>query len=870
MINLGKILWKRCSQLLLRPKRLAIFEACLIGLVSGMAAVVLGQSVGWLGGWRQHASDLLPAYYILPLFGLVGGFLAGWLVERLAPAAAGSGMSEVKAVLAQVPMPLNLRIALVKLISATLVLATGIPLGREGPTVQIGAALANQFSRWFPTSPDHRRQLIAAGAGAGLAAAFNAPIAGVLFVVEELLQDVSGITLGTAILSSFIAAVVARIWGSHSLDLDLNLVTPNTSFFAPEIPFYLLLGILGGLGGVLFNRGILASINFYRRFLKVSLPWRIGLAGLVTGFALVALPPVFRDNAGLREVLLAGDANWQLVALVFCIQCLLIIFTYGSGAPAGLLVPTLALGAALGYLIGIWEHHWLGLSLATTYARVGMGAFFCGVARVPITAVIIVFEMTTDFNLVLPLMIVSVTAYLVAEVLETGSLYDKLLEFKGIHLAKDAHSQGPWTELTAADAMQRRVETLSSRMKLDEALQAFSQSSHRGFPVLEDGRLVGILTQKDVANLSQGGLSSNLYGERTVAEAMTPEPVTTHPQDTLAHVLHLLNHYNLSSLPVVEGRRLVGIITRSDIIRVEAAYINAQEDLPGPKAEPSQVIYRIRAPETGQGRLLVPLSNPKTAGILLAMAVAIARDRHYEIECLHVIVVPRHQSLAEAHVSMRVGQRLMRQAMRLGQAWDIPVHTQIRVAHDLSEAILQTIKERHINLVLMGWKGSTTTPGRVFSRVVDAVIRQAACEVVLVKLKEQNHFDHWLVPMAGGPNSQEAIALLPALTSLSKTPKVNLCQVFDPDETTPDITSLQKAAHYLEQNFDGLVTTTPIRANSIPEAVLEYAQQNDSDVIILGASREGLLQQVVHGNIPATISRNSQQTVIMVRAAFTI
>ncbi|WP_315787679.1 chloride channel protein [Fischerella sp. JS2] len=865
MIRLGHILWKRLSRMVLRPKRLAIFEACLIGLVSGLAAALLGQSVGWLGGWRQRASDLFPVYYALPLIGLVGGFLAGWLVEKIAPAAAGSGMSEVKAVLAKVPMPLNLRIALVKLVSATLVLASGIPLGREGPTVQIGAALANQFSRWFPTSPDHRRQLIAAGAGAGLAAAFNAPIAGVLFVVEELLQDVSGITLGTAILASFIAAVVARIWGTHSLDLDLNLVTPNTSFFAPEIPFYLLLGILAGLGGVLFNRGILASLSFYRRFLNISLPWRIGLAGLVTGIALVALPTVFRDNAGLRELLLAGDANWQLVILVFCIQFLLIIFTYGSGAPAGLLVPTLALGAALGYLIGIWEHQWLGLSLATTYARVGMGAFFCGVARVPITAVIIVFEMTTDFNLVLPLMIVSVTAYLVAEVLETGSLYDKLLEFKGIHLGKEADSQGPWTELTAADVMQPRVETLSSRMRLDEALQAFSQSSHRGFPVLEEGRLVGILTQKDVANFSQKGLS----GDRTVAEAMTPEPVTTHPKDTLAHVLHLLNHYNLSSLPVVEGRRLVGIITRSDIIRVEAAYINAQEDLPGPKAEPSQIIYRIRASETGQGRLLVPLSNPKTAGILLAMAVAIARDRHYEIECLHVIVVPRHQSLAEAHVSMRVGQRLLRQAMRLGQAWDVPVHTQIRVAHDLSEAILQTIKERHINLVLMGWKGSTATPGRVFSRVVDTVIRQAACEVVLVKLKDHSQFERWLVPIAGGPNSQQAIALLPALTSLSRTPTVNLCQVFEQDEIKPNTTSLTTAADFLKQHLDGSVTTTPVHATSVTDAVLECAKQNHSDVIILGASREGLLQQVVHGNIPATISRNSQQTVILVRAAST-
>jgi CIC family chloride channel protein len=864
MARIRQINWNRLSRILLQPKRLAIFEACLIGLFSGLAAVFLGQGVGWLGGWRQHASHLLPVYIVLPSIGLVGGFLSGWLVEHFAPSAAGSGMSEVKAVLARVPMPLNLRIALVKLVSAMLVLASGIPLGKEGPTVQIGASLASQLSYWFPTSPDHRRQLIAAGAGAGLAAAFDAPIAGVLFVVEELLQDVSGITLGTAILASFIAAVIARICGSHSLDLNLHLVTPNTSFFASEIPFYVLLGVLAGLGGVLFNRGIIEGLRLNHRFLRISLSWRVGLGGLLTGLALVALPPVFRDNAGLREVLLAGHAHWGLVAIALCIQFSLILITHSTGAPGGLLVPTLGLGAALGYLIGSWEHHWLGLSLATTYARVGMGAFFCGVARVPITAVIIVFEMTNDFNLVLPLMIVSVTAYLVAEALEAGSLYDKLLEFKGIHLSPETTRSGPWMELKAADVMQPRVETLTHNMSLDEALQAFSESSHRAFPVLKDGKLVGILTQTDIATLSQRGLS----GDRTVEDAMTPEPMTARPKDTLAHVLHLLNRYNLRSLPVVEGRRLVGIITRSDIIRVEAAYLNGQDNLTGPKAEASRVIYYTRSPETGQGRLLVLLRNPKTAATLLKIAVAIARAHHYEIECLHVIVVPRHQSLAQSQVSMSSAQNLLRQAMRLGQAWGVPVHTQIRVAHDLSEAILQTIKDRYINLALTGWKGSTTTLGRVFSRVLDTLIRQAACEVVLVKLKEDySNFDRWLVPIAGGPNAQRAIRLLPALTSLSKTPQVNLCQVFNSNEVEPNTTTLEKAANFLKKRLSGSVTISPVRSSSVSEAILECAEHDHSDVIVLGASREGMLQQVIHENIPATISRNKQQTVILVRAA---
>lgn len=860
MISSGKQIQAWFSQQLLQSKRLAIAEACLIGLVSGLAAVLLGQGVGWLGGWRQHLAHELPSYIVLPAFGLLGGLLAGSIVERFAPAASGSGMSEVKAVLARVPMPLNLRIAIVKLIGSILVLGAGMPLGREGPTVQIGAALAAQLSRWVPTSPDHRRQLLAAGAGAGLAAAFNAPIAGVLFVVEELLQDISGITLGTAILASFIAAVVSRIYGSHSLDLNLHPIAPHTSFSAQEIPFYLLLGVIAGILGVLFNQGILTSLNFYRR-LKVGLPWRVGAAGSIAGTVLVFLPD-FQDNAGLREMIVTGDANWQLVAIAFVVQFLLILFTYGSGAPGGLLVPSLVLGAALGYLVGTWEHSLLGLGTVTTYAQVGMAAFFCAVARVPITAIIIVFEMTTDFNLVLPLMIVSVVAYLVADKLANGSLYDLLLEWKGIHLDKKLDDDRLWTTFTAAEVMQAKVETLSSQMSLDEAIQAFSHSSHRNFPVLECGRLVGILTQKDLAEWTQ----QRMEQEITVAQVMSPAPIAAKPKDTLAHVLHLLNYYHLSALPVIEGHKLLGIITRSDIIRVEAEHLSGNAEQPAPKSDPSYLVYQTQGPQTGRGRLLIPISNPKTTPTLIKMAVAIAHQRQYEIECLQVMLVPLNQVPSEAVVRTKTSQKLLQQAVLLGQAWRVPVHTQIRVAHTVSGAILETVKDRHIDLVLMGWKGGTTTPGRVFSKVVDTVIRQAPCEVVLVKLPDEIHFNRWLIPMAGGPNAQEAIQLLPALSSLSRTPEISLCQVFQPGQNL-DTTLLEKTAQLLEHHLHRSVNIASVSASSVSQAIVEYSQHNHSDVIMVGASRDRLLRQVINGNIPEEIARNSSCTVILVRGA---
>ncbi|MBD2104996.1 chloride channel protein [Leptolyngbya sp. FACHB-261] len=868
---------------LLQPKRLAIFEACVIGLVSGLAGFLLKQQVGWLGGWRVYAAHVLPPWLILPAIGLCGGLLAGWLVERLAPEAAGSGIPQVKSALARLPVSLDLRVAVVKLVSTTLVLGSGLTLGRQGPTVQIGAALAAQLSRWVPTSPDYRRQLIAAGTAAGLAAGFNAPIAGVLFVIEELLQDVSGLTLGTAILASFVGAVVSRLLGGNELSVGMN--ADQINFLPQEIPLLLILGVLAGLLGGLFCQGVFLSLTFYRRVLRLGLPWRVGLAGLASGLIVALLPASFRDNAGMQELLVTGEASWQVTAVALVIRFGLTLIACGSGAPGGLFAPSLVMGSALGYLVGTGAQSLQNLSLVsgvswgadlvgspTVYALAGMGAVFSAVARGPITAIVIVFEMTTNFNLVLPLMITSVVAYLVSEQVFPGSLYTRLLEWNGIKLDSDAPADGLWAKLTAEDIMQGRVETLASELSLDEVVQAFSRSHHRGFPVLDEGKLVGIVTQTDLAVINQRGLA----GDLPLREIMTLQPVTVRPSDPLTQVLYLLDRYKLSRLPVTEGRKLVGIITRADIIRVESDRLSGDHNRFGPQPEPSYVVHQTRAPALGQGRLLVPLANPQTASALLRLAAAIARERHFELECLQVILVPRDNSPSETSVRTTSSRRLLDRAVRLGKELKIPVHTQVRVAHDVAQAILETLKERHIDLVLMGWEGSTPTPGRIFGNVVDTVIRQAACEVVLVKLCSQTIPNRWLVPMAGGPNAQQAVQLLPALVSLSSAPEIRLCQVFEPSQPRPDQSNLERAARFLSRRLSQRghgravpwkVSTTPVHATSVSHAVLDLARQDQCDVIVLGASREGLLQQVIKGNIPEAIARNSKRTVILVRGA---
>jgi CIC family chloride channel protein len=872
--------WFKQIHAILRPRQLAILEACLIGLISGLAAVVLKQSVGWLGGWRLTLATQYPAALVLPLMGAIGGWLAGWLIQHLAPDATGSGIPQTKMALAGLPTQLDGRLAGVKLLSTLLTLISGFSLGRQGPTVQIGAALAAQLSRWLPTSPEHRRQMIAAGAAAGLAAGFNAPIAGVLFVVEELLQDVSGLTLGTAILASFVGAVVARLLGGSTLPVSLELLNIHPQFSVNTIPLLLMLGGLAGGLGVVFIRAIVFSLRWNQQVLSLALPWRMSLVGVISGLLFALLPPYLRDNASLQEIGNTSGLSGSLLAIIFAMKFGLTVLAAGASAPGGLFAPSLVLGSSLGYLVSAvalslqtWSSLPLGaeagLDFTSTFALAGMGAFFSAVTRGPITAIVIVFEITGDFTLVLPLMIGSVTAYWVGEFAASGSVYQSLLALKGVQLQAQADLTSQLQQMTAADLMQRQVETLSGQMTLDAARQRFAQSHHRGFPVMLGGELVGIITQTDLAEATLQQQSGTL----TIDKLMTNRPVTVQSYDTLSQVLYLLNRYKISRLPVVDRHKLVGIITRADIIRVESEQLSGEREQPLAHGEPSYVVYQTRGPETGLGRILVPIANPGTAEALFQIAAAIAQERHYELECLQVIAIAPHQSPAETAIPTDTSRQLVEKTSRLTQEWQIPVHTQIRVGHSIADAVLETLKERHIDLIVMGWSGLTHRPGFIFGSVVDTILRQARCSVIVVKFPTPQlrlakpQFEHWLLPTAGGPHSQQAMQWLAGVIRLSQHPRITLCHVAQRQEKPTALAAFEPLMQDLRQRFQVPVTLLPICAPSVATAVLDLAANKQCDVIVLGATQTGLLQQAIQGNIPEAIARSSTCTVILVRGA---
>jgi CIC family chloride channel protein len=320
----------------------------------------------------------------------------------------------------------------------------------------------------------------------------------------------------------------------------------------------------------------------------------------------------------------------------------------------------------------------------------------------------------------------------------------------------------------------------------------------------------------------------------------------------------------------------VGIITRSDILRAQSKRLRG---VSSQTTKPSYLVYQRRDVATGKGRILLPLSNLQTAPYLIEIGLAIAKARNYEIECLHVIPLANHLSLSETHVDLNPSLKILELARIAATSEEVSLHTEIRVAHDVAQTILEVASDR-LDLLLIGWHGKPMNPERLLGDIVDTVIKQAECDVMLIKFsdrlqkfnpfkqefkKPQISFDRWLIPIADGENTEQLLLFLPALINLSPYPEIYLCQVFSPNDKDYDISQLEKYADLLYKTCNFSAGTISVCSKSIADAIVDLANQQRSDVIMLGASNDGLLQQIIHGNIPEAIAKNSNRTILIFR-----
>jgi CIC family chloride channel protein len=360
----------------------------------------------------------------------VCGLAAGaalWLVRRFAPETAGSGIPHLKAVLHRLRGMSWRRVLLTKFASGTLGIGAGLALGREGPTVQMGGAVGDMVSRWLRSERRERHTLIAAGAGAGLAAAFNAPLAGVIFVLEELRRDFAPGALTGGFVACVTADVVARVLlGQEPVFRMAHPPVPPLS----SLPLFLALGLLAGVLGVVFNRALLATLRLFERTAR----WPLGLPAALVGIAIGAIgwfrPEALGGGGGLVETTLAGRVAAGALAAFLLLRFGMTMLSYGTGTAGGIFAPLLVIGAQAGLLVGLLGRPLFPAAAGypAAFAVVGMGALFAAIVRAPLTGIVLILEMTESYSLMLPLLLACFTAYALADLLGEEPIYEALLE----------------------------------------------------------------------------------------------------------------------------------------------------------------------------------------------------------------------------------------------------------------------------------------------------------------------------------------------------------------------------------------------------------------------------------------------------------
>jgi CIC family chloride channel protein len=405
-------------------------KALVVGIVAGLIAsafrLVLNSSeslrVDLLG--RFHGATALAFWMAL---GALGGGLGLWIVRRFAPEAAGSGIPHLQAVV-QGHKFLNWRRLLpLKFLSGVLGIGAGMTLGREGPTVQMGGACGLMVADSFrvKSGGGERKALISAGSGAGLAAAFNSPLAGLIFVLEELQGNFTPVVFVAAFLASVSADVVSRLLVGGDPVFHLEAVSSGTG--ARELPFALVLGALAGGLGILFNRGLLGSLDLFDRFTRSK--WLGGaLAGMVAGVAGWLMPHLSGSGGVLADQAIAGKIAIGILPALLLARFALTMICYGCGTAGGIFAPLLVIGALGGLLFGHGANHLFPAWLPhpETFAVLGMGALFTAIVRAPLTGIVLMVEMTGKYDFMLPLLVSCLAAYGVAEIAGCPPVYDAL------------------------------------------------------------------------------------------------------------------------------------------------------------------------------------------------------------------------------------------------------------------------------------------------------------------------------------------------------------------------------------------------------------------------------------------------------------
>ncbi len=544
--------------------------AVFIGLLTGTLAVafryllLLTTDLFWPD--PHHLLNVNHDYpwYLVLLMPAAGGLLIGPAVTRFSPEARGAGVPEVIEAVVNREGTIRHRTAFFKTLFTALSIGCGASVGREGPVVHIGSSVGSSIAQFLRLPAEWKRVFLACGAAAGIAATFNAPMAGMLFAAEIILVDFQVSYLSHIAISAVTATVISH----HFLGSLPTFQVPSFELVSyAELPLYALLGLTAGLLSILFIRAVSLAEDLFNR-LGVPPTLRPAVAGLLIGAIAIHWPHVLGVGYESINLTLTASMTCGLMLLVLMLKLLATASCLGAGFSGGIFAPSLVLGALLGGAYGVLSAHLFSGSVATSaaYSLVGMGAVVAGTTLAPITAIFTIFELTYNFDIILPLMTCCITSLVTVQKFYGYSIYETKLLRKGIRMIR-GRDVNLLRSMQVGDYMATDFESIRHDMRLGELLEKAENSPYPHFPVLDNQeRLVGFLSMSDLKGfLAEIGALSELI---VASEIMSQRVIIVRPGDNFETAFEIFEGKQISTLPVVreKDRKLLGILKKSDLL----------------------------------------------------------------------------------------------------------------------------------------------------------------------------------------------------------------------------------------------------------------------------------------------------------------
>lgn len=515
------------DRLRLRENHVFLVLTILLGIFGGLSAVLFTLAIDAV---RNSLFGAAPSPWRLLAVPTLVSLVTGYLLARFFNDARGSGVPQTEAAYHLHQGVIPGRVVFGKFLTGALCVGSGHSMGREGPSVQIGAGIASVLGRWLRLSPARVQSLVPIGAAAALSAAFNTPVAAVLFALEEIIGDMNAALIGSTVVASVTAVIVERsILGNEPLFRvpAYHLVHPA------ELAGYAVLGIVGGIVSVLFCKLLLRTRGAFRRLPAWSRSFQPAMGGLAIGVILVFVPQVMGVGYEYVDQALQGSLALKTLALLCGMKLVATIISYASGNAGGIFAPSLFLGAMAGGAVGIAMHAWAPFPTGNpgAYALVGMGTLFAGIIRAPMTSVFMIFELTQDYEILVPLMVANLLAFLISRRFQPKPIYHALLEQDGVHLP-GAASRASLGAFRARDIMSPAPPFLPEGSSIREAWNAVQENASSCFLVGSRERFAGVVKRED---LKEGARSER--AEEPITSLVVPDSPHVHPDHSLELVL---------------------------------------------------------------------------------------------------------------------------------------------------------------------------------------------------------------------------------------------------------------------------------------------------------------------------------------------